>query len=423
MRFEEPITVGTNDRSVVVTGMGATTPLGGDVASTWSAMLAGRSGVKALTEDWAKDLPARIAGVAAVDPAEIVGRVQARRMDRCEQFAVVAAREAWADAGAPEVDPERLGVSVTSGIGGIGSTLAAYDVLKEKGWQRINPFTVPMLMPNGSAGLISIELGAQAGAHAPVSACASGAEAVGYAIDMIKSGRADVVVAGGTEAAIMALNLGAFAVMRALSLRNDEPERASRPWDKGRDGFVLGEGAGMMVLESAEHAAARGANVYAIAAGAGYSSDGHHIAHPHPEGAGVRLAMQRALANAGVSADQIAHVNAHATSTPEGDVLEAQAIRSALGEDAERVIVSSTKSMTGHLLGGAGAVESVAAIMALKDRVAPPTINLEVPDDGVEVTVSSEPRPLNAGGREPMAVLNNAFGFGGHNVSVVFVAP
>jgi len=415
--------VGTNDRSVVVTGMGATTPLGGDVASTWSAMLAGRSGVKALTEDWAKDLPARIAGVAAVDPAEIVGRVQARRMDRCEQFAVVAAREAWADAGAPEVDPERLGVSVTSGIGGIGSTLAAYDVLKEKGWQRINPFTVPMLMPNGSAGLISIELGAQAGAHAPVSACASGAEAVGYAIDMIKSGRADVVVAGGTEAAIMALNLGAFAVMRALSLRNDEPERASRPWDKGRDGFVLGEGAGMMVLESAEHAAARGANVYAIAAGAGYSSDGHHIAHPHPEGAGVRLAMQRALANAGVSADQIAHVNAHATSTPEGDVLEAQAIRSALGEDAERVIVSSTKSMTGHLLGGAGAVESVAAIMALKDRVAPPTINLEVPDDGVEVTVSSEPRPLNAGGREPMAVLNNAFGFGGHNVSVVFVAP
>ena len=389
--------MGTDDRTVVVTGMGATTPLGGDVESTWAGMLAGRSGVRALTDDWAKDLPARIAGVAAVDPAEGVGRVPARRMDRCEQFAVVAAREAWADAGSPDVDPERLGVSVSSGIGGIGSTLAAYDVLKEKGWQRINPFTVPMLMPNGAAGLISIELGAQAGAHSTVSACASGAEAIGYGIDMIKSGRADVVVAGGTEAAIMALNLGAFAVMRALSLRNDEPERASRPFDKGRDGFVLGEGAGIVVLESAEHAAAREARVYAIAAGAGDSSDGHHIAHPHPEGAGVKLAIGRALANAGVSPDEITHVNAHATSTPEGDVLEAQAIKAALGEAADRVVVSSTKSMTGHLLGGAGAIESVAAIMALKDRVAPPTINLEDPDDGVEVTVSVSrgrwPRP------------------------------
>ena len=414
--------MGTDDRSVVVTGLGATTPLGGDVASTWSGMLAGNSGVKALTEDWAQDLPARIAGVAAVDPAEIVGRVQARRMDRCEQFAVLAAREAWADAGSPEVDPERLGVSVTSGIGGIGSTLAAYDVLKEKGWQRIVPFTVPMLMPNGSAGLISIELGAMAGAHSTVSACASGAEAIGYGIDMIRAGRADVVVAGGTEAAIMALNLGAFAVMRALSLRNDEPERASRPFDKGRDGFVLGEGAGMLVLESAEHARARGANVYAIAAGAGYSSDGHHIAHPHPEGTGVKLAMQRALANAHVDPEQVTHVNAHATSTPEGDVLEAQAIRAALGPAADQVVVSSTKSMTGHLLGGAGAIESVAAIMALRDRVAPPTINLEVPDDGVEVTVAPEPRPLSPAGQEPMAVLNNAFGFGGHNVSLVFTA-
>jgi 3-oxoacyl-[acyl-carrier-protein] synthase II len=422
-KIEEPITVSADDNRVVVTGLGATTPLGGDVASTWSAMLAGRSGVKALTDDWAKDLPSRIAGVAAADPVEIVGRVQARRMDRCEQFALVAAREAWADAGQPEVDPERLGVSVTSGIGGIGSTLAAYDTLKEKGWQRISPFTVPMLMPNGSAGWISIELGAQAGAHSAVSACASGAEAVGYGIDMIRSGRADVVVAGGTEAAIMALNMGAFAVMRALSSRNDEPERASRPFDKGRDGFVLGEGAGMLVLESAAHAAARGARVYAVAAGAGYSSDGYHIAHPHPEGAGVILAMKRALADAGVSPDQIVHVNAHATSTPEGDVAEAQAIMTALGPAAERVVVSSTKSMTGHLLGGAGAVESVAAILALHEKTAPPTINLEDPDDGVKVDVATEPRPLRPGGREPMAVLNNAFGFGGHNVSLVFTAP
>ena len=412
-----------DDNSVVVTGLGATTPLGGDVASTWSAMLAGRSGVKALTDDWARDLPARIAGTAAADPAEAVGRVQARRMDRCEQFALVAAREAWADAGQPEVDPERLGVSVTSGIGGIGSILAGYDALKEKGWQRISPFTVPMLMPNGSAGWISIELGAQAGAHSAVSACASGAEAVGYGIDMIRSGRADVVVAGGTEAAIMALNIGAFAVMRALSTRNDEPERASRPFDKGRDGFVLGEGAGIVVLESAAHAAARGARVYAVAAGAGYSSDGYHIAHPHPEGTGVILAMRRALADAGVSPDQIVHVNAHATSTPEGDVTEAQAIEAALGPAAERVVVSSTKSMTGHLLGGAGAVESVAAILALHEKTAPPTINLEDPDDGVKVDVATEARPLRANSREPMAVLNNAFGFGGHNVSLVFTAP
>ena len=412
-----------DDKSVVVTGLGATTPLGGDVASTWAAMLAGRSGVQALTDDWAKDLPARIAGTAAADPAEIIGRVQARRMDRCEQFALVAAREAWADAGQPEVSPERLGVSVTSGIGGIGSTLAAYDILKEKGWQRISPFTVPMLMPNGAAGWISIELGAQAGAHSTVSACASGAEAVGYGIEMIRSGRADIVVAGGTEAAIMALNMAAFAVMRALSARNDEPERASRPFDKGRDGFVLGEGAGMLVLESAAHAAARGANVYAVAAGVGYSSDGYHIAHPHPEGVGIILAMQRALASAEVAADQIVHVNAHATSTPEGDVAEAQAIQKALGPAAERVVVSSTKSMTGHLLGGAGAVESVAAILALHNRTAPPTINLEDLDNGVTVDVATEPRPLQVNGREPMAVLNNAFGFGGHNVSVVFTAP
>jgi 3-oxoacyl-[acyl-carrier-protein] synthase II len=386
-------------------------------------MLAGRSGVHALTDDWAADLPVRIAATAAADPATAVGRVQARRMDRCEQFALAAAREAWADAGKPDVDPERLGVVVTSGIGGIGSTLAAYDTLKEKGWQRISPFTVPMLMPNGSAGWISVELGARAGAHSVVSACASGAEAVGYGIEMIRSGRADVVVAGGTEAAIMALNLGAFAVMRALSPRNDEPERASRPFDKGRDGFVLGEGAGIMVLEAAEHAAARGATVHAVAAGAGYSSDGYHIAHPHPEGTGIKLAMTRALADAGVAADQVIHVNAHATSTPEGDVVEAQAIAAVLGPAADSVVVSSTKSMTGHLLGGAGAVESVAAILALRERVAPPTINLEDPDDGVEVHVATEPRELRAGGSRPMAVLNNAFGFGGANVSLVFTAP
>ena len=408
--------------TVVVTGLGAITPLGGDVASTWAAMLAGRSGVRRLTEPWAEELPVRIAAPAAVDPVETVGRVQARRMDRCEQFALVAAREAWAHAGSPEMDPERLGVAVTSGIGGIGSTLAAYDTLKEKGWQRISPYTVPMLMPNGAAGWISMEIRARAGAHALVSACASGAEAIGYGIDMIRSGRANVVLAGGTEAAIMALNIGAFAVMRAMSTRNDDPERASRPFDKARDGFVLGEGAGVLVLESLSHARQRGAMIYAIAAGAGYSSDAYHIAHPAPDGAGVTAAIGRALADARVDPGQVVHVNAHATSTPEGDALEAQALVKALGPAADGVVVTSTKSMTGHLLGGAGAIESVAAILALHEQVAPPTINLDDLDEDVPVDVATEPRPLSKRGSEPMAVLNNAFGFGGHNVSLVFTA-
>ena len=410
----------TERETVVVTGLGATTPLGGDVASTWAGMLAGRSGVVRLEHDWGSELPVKIAAPAAVDPVEVVGRVQARRMDRCEQLALVAAREAWAHAGAPSLDPERLGVAVTSGIGGISSTIAAYDILNSKGWTRISPYTVPMLMPNGSAGWISMELGARAGAHSLVSACASGAEAIGYGIDMIRSGRADVVMAGGTEAAIMSLNIGAFAVMRAMSTRNDEPERASRPFDKARDGFVLGEGAGMLVLESLSHARERGATIHAIAAGAGYSSDAYHISHPAPDGAGVISAIGRALADAGVTAEDIVHVNAHATSTPEGDTLEAQALAKALGPAVDGVIVTSTKSMTGHLLGGAGAIESVAVILALKDKMVPPTINLEDQDEEVPLQIAATATPLRQRGNAPMAALNNAFGFGGHNVSLVF---
>jgi 3-oxoacyl-[acyl-carrier-protein] synthase II len=410
----------TERETVVVTGLGATTPLGGDVASTWAGMLAGRSGVTRIEQEWVSQLPVKIAAQAAVDPVEIVGRVQARRMDRCEQLALVAAREAWADAGSPSLDPERLGVAVTSGIGGISSTIAAYDMLNSKGWTRISPYTVPMLMPNGAAGWISMEFGARAGAHALVSACASGAEAIGYGIDMIRSGRADVVLAGGTEAAIMPLNIGAFAVMRAMSTRNDEPELASRPFDKGRDGFVLGEGAGVLVLESLSHARERGATIHAIAAGAGYSSDAHHISHPAPDGRGVMAAIGRALADAGVAAEDLVHVNAHATSTPEGDVLEAQALAKALGPAVDGVLVTSTKSMTGHLLGGAGAVESVAVIMALKDQMVPPTINLDDPDEDVPVQIAVTAMPLHQRGSAPMAALNNAFGFGGHNVSLVF---
>ena len=406
--------------SVVVTGLGATTPLGGDVASTWSAMLAGTNGVRPITEKWAESLPVRIAAPAAVDPVGIVGRVQARRMDRCEQLALVAAREAWTDAGAPEVEPFRLGVAVTTGIGGIGSTLTAYDALREKGWNRISPYTVPMLMPNGAAGWISIELGARAGAHALVSACASGAESIGYGIEMVRSGRADVVVAGGTEAAIMALNIGAFAAMRAMSTRNDDPEHASRPFDKGRDGFVLGEGAGVVVLESLTHARARGARIYAVAAGAGYSADAYHISHGLPDGSGVRFAMEAAIKDADITPSQIAHVNAHATSTPEGDPLEAIAIQTALGDAAAGCVVTSTKSMTGHLLGGSGAVEAVVAIKSLVERVVPPTINLEDLDENVTIDIATKTRSLTPRTDGPMAVLKNSFGFGGHNVALSF---
>jgi len=412
--------VGTDRTRVVVTGLGAITPVGVDVASTWESLLAGRSGVQQLTDDWAAELPTRIAAWAAADPATLIDRVQARRLDRCEQFALVAAREAWSHAGTPEVAPERLGIVVSSGIGGVASTLSAYDTLKEKGWQRLSPFTVPMLMPNGAAGWIAIELGARAGVHTTVSACASGAEAIGYGMDMIRSGRADVVLAGGTEAAIIQLNIAAFAAMRALSTRNDEPQRASRPFDKGRDGFVLGEGAGMVVLESEEHAAKRGATVHAVAAGVGYSSDAHHIAQPEPEGTGLKLVLGRVLADAQLDPEQVVHVNAHATSTPAGDVVEAQAIAASLGKTSEGVVVSATKSMTGHLLGGAGAVESVAAILALRDRVAPPTINLEDPDDDAGLQISAQPQELKPRSSTPMAVINNSFGFGGANVALAF---
>jgi 3-oxoacyl-[acyl-carrier-protein] synthase II len=405
---------------VVVTGLGATTPLGGNVADTWESLLAGRSGARRLPADWSPvPLPVQIAAPAAVDPATALERVQARRLDRCEQLALVAAREAWADAGAPEVDPFRLGVVVSSGIGGVASTIAAYDTMNDKGWQRLSPFTVPMLMPNGSAGWLSLELNARAGVHTTVSACASGAEAIGYAVDMIRSGRADVVLAGGTEAAIIPLNIAAFAAMRALSTRNDEPEQASRPFDKGRDGFLLGEGAGMVVLESAEHAAKRGATVHAVAAGAGYSADAHHIAQPEPEGTGILRAIQNCIADAQLDPEQIVHVNAHATSTPAGDVVEGHTIARALGAAASGVVVSATKSMTGHLLGGAGAVEAVATILALREHVAPPTINLDDPEDA-GVDIATEPRKLTPHTSAPMAALNNSFGFGGANVTLAF---
>jgi 3-oxoacyl-[acyl-carrier-protein] synthase II len=403
---------------VVVTGLGATTPLGGDVASTWSAMLAGQSGVEVLTADWVDTLPVHIAAPVAVEPSEVLPVPQIKRMDRSGQFALIAAREAWADAGSPEVDPERMGVVIASGIGGVTTLLAAYDTLKERGARRVLPMTVPMLMPNGPAAVVGLELTARAGVHTPVSACSSGAEAIAYAVDMIRSDRADVVAAGGTEAAIHPLPLAGFAAMQALSTRNDEPERASRPYDKGRDGFVLGEGAGVVVLETLEHARARGARIYGEVAGTGITSDAHHMAQPDPVGAGAARAMAMAVSGAGATPADVIHINAHATSTPVGDVAEVQAIRNALGDATDGACVSATKSMTGHLLGAAGAVESIATLLALYHRKAPPTTNLEDLDDDVSLdVVRGEPRDLPDG---ELLALNNSFGFGGHNVAVAF---
>ncbi|HEX5995067.1 MAG TPA: beta-ketoacyl-ACP synthase II [Jiangellales bacterium] len=405
---------------VVVTGLGATTPVGGDVASTWESFLAGRSGVSVLSEDWAAELPVRIAGRIAVEPREVLARVEARRLDRSAQFAVIAGREAWADAGlaGDEVDGDRLGVVCATGIGGLTTLLSNYDILRESGPRRVSPLAVPMLMANSPAAQVGLDLGARAGVHTPVSACASGAEALAYGLEMIRSGRADVVVAGGTEAAIHPLPLAAFANMMALSKRNDEPERASRPYDKGRDGFVLGEGAGMVVLETFERATARGARIYAELAGAGMSADSHHIAQPEPKGVGAVAAMRHALRDSGLKPAEIKHINAHATSTPVGDIAEAIAIRTAFGDAAAGVAVTSTKSMVGHLLGGAGAVESIAVILALHNRTAPPTINVDDFDDEIALDiVRGEPRPLGDG---PLAALNNSFGFGGHNVALAF---
>jgi 3-oxoacyl-[acyl-carrier-protein] synthase II len=401
---------------VVVTGLGATTPLGGDVASTWDAMLAGRSGVSALTQDWAAELPVRIAAQLMVDPSEVIDRVRLRRLDRSEAVALIAAQQAWADAGlatgAPGVDPERLAVSIGSGIGGAQTLLAQDDILEASGPRRVSPHTVPMLMPNGPAAIVGIELGAKAGVHCVASACATGAEAIALGLDIIRSGRADVVVAGGTEAVIHPLPIAGFASMRAMSTRNDEPERASRPWDKGRDGFVLGEGAAVVVLERADHAAARGARVYATLAGAGITSDGFDIVQPHPEGAGFVRAVQKALTDAGLTGSDIVHVNAHATSTPTGDMAEVTGLRAVIGEHP---VLTANKSMTGHLLGAAGALESIATILAIHESTVPPTINLDDPEDGLLDVATHKPRQLDI-----PAALNNSFGFGGHNVALIF---
>jgi 3-oxoacyl-[acyl-carrier-protein] synthase II len=408
-----------SERRVVVTGLGATTPLGGTIAETWEGILAGRSGAKPLSEETVEryELPVHFACTIAQDPAEVLTKVQIRRMDPSAQYAVIASMAAMEDAGSPEVDPERLGVAIGTGIGGVWTLLDQWDVLREKGLRRVFPLSVPMLMPNTSSGNVSLLLGARAGAHTTVSACASGAESMGTGYEMIRQGRADVVVAGGTEAAMHPICFAGFSQMQALSTRNDDPSAASRPYDTGRDGFVMGEGAGVMVLEEYEHAKARGARIYAEFASIGMSADAHHITAPEPEGSGASRAMLEAVERAGLTASDIIHINAHATSTPVGDVAEANAIRRAFGAAADGMPVSATKSMTGHLLGAAGALEGLLTVLAVHHRTAPATINLEDPDPEIDLDViTGEHRTLPEG---DIAALNNSFGFGGHNVALV----
>ncbi|WP_020657582.1 beta-ketoacyl-[acyl-carrier-protein] synthase family protein [Amycolatopsis benzoatilytica] len=407
---------------VVITGMGATTPLGGDVTSTWDGLLAGRSGVRTIEADWPEELglPVRIAAQLAVDPAGILPRVQARRLDRCEQVALIAARQAWADAGFAEqtdehtdVEPERLGVSIGTGVGGPVTLLTQNDLLHQQGLRKVSPLTVPMLMPNGPAAHVGIDLKARAGVHSPASACASGAEGIANGFEMIRSGRADVVVAGGAEACIHPITVAGFAQARTVSTRNDDPAAASRPFDVNRDGFVLGEGSGAVVLERADRAKARGARIYAKLAGYGITSDAYHITGNHPEGIGQIAAMRAAIAMAGLSPSDIGHVNAHATSTVVGDIGEAAAIRSAVGDHP---VVTAPKGALGHLVGGAGAVEGIATILAVYQGIVPMTLNLTDQDPKVQLdVVSGENRKV-----ELAAALSNSFGFGGHNTALVF---
>jgi 3-oxoacyl-[acyl-carrier-protein] synthase II len=406
-------------KKVVVTGIGATTPLGGDSKSTWENLLAGKSGISTLTQEWVAkhELPVTFAGQAKTPANEVLTLQEAKRLDPSSQFALIAAREAWADAGSPEVDPERLAVDYATGIGGVWTLLDAYDVLKERGPRRVLPMTVPMLMPNGPAAAIGMDISARAGVRTAVSACASGTEAIANAFNRIRNGEVDVVVAGGSEAAIHPLPIAAFAAMQALSKRNDAPEKASRPYDIDRDGFVMGEGGGALVLESEEHALARGAKIYAEVVGASVTSDAYHITAPDPEGSAAARAMIGAIEQSGSSVSDVAHINAHATSTPVGDIAEYNALKRVFGDHLSKIAVSATKSSTGHLLGGAGAIEAIFTVLALHERTAPPTINLDNPDPAIDLDVVTSPRKLEGSN---ILAITNSFGFGGHNAVVAF---
>lgn len=404
---------------IVVTGIGATTPLGGDARSTWNALLAKESGITTLQQEWVAkyEVPVTFAGQAKVKAADVLTPQEVKRLDPSSQFALIAAREAWADAGTPAVAPERLAVEFATGIGGVWTLLDAFDTLKEKGPRRVLPMTVPMLMPNGPAAAIGMDIAARGGVRTAVSACASSTEAIANALNRLQTGDVDVVVAGGCEAAIHPMPISAFAAMHALSKRNDDPARASRPYDVDRDGFVMGEGGGAIVLETESHAKARGAKIYAELVGGAVTSDAHHITAPDPEGTGAARAVIAALKQAGAAPEDVVHVNAHATSTPVGDIAEYTALKRVFGDHLSKIAISATKSATGHLLGGAGAIEAIFTILALHERTAPPTINLENQDPAIPLDVVVEPRELTAG---KILAISTSFGFGGHNAVVAF---
>ncbi|MET0297469.1 MAG: beta-ketoacyl-[acyl-carrier-protein] synthase family protein [Microbacterium sp.] len=406
---------------IVVTGIGASSPIGGTAPESWSALLSGASGARTLEYDWVEQysLPVTFAAQAAVRPDTVLERPVAKRLDPSAQFALVAAKEAWADAGSPEVDPDRLGVDFSTGIGGLWTLLDAWDTLREKGPRRVLPMTVPMLMPNAAAGNLSLHFGARAYARTVASACASSTEAIVNAVEHIRAGYADVVIAGGTESAIHPITMASFASMQALSRRNDDPATASRPASIDRDGFVMGEGAGALVLETEEHAKARGAKIYAVVAGGGVTADSYHITANDPEGTGAARAVRMALEMADASPDDVTHINAHATSTPVGDPNEYTALHTVFGERIADIPVSATKASTGHLLGGTGALEAIFTILAIQERTAPPTINLTEQDPEVPFRLSGEPTPLGAG---PQLAISNSFGFGGHNAVAAFTS-
>ena len=406
-------------KKIVITGIGATSPLGGTASESWSALLAGESGARTLDYDWVAEtqLPVTFAAQARVSPSEILARHETKRLDPSSQFALIAGREAWADAGSPEVDPDRLAVDWSTGIGGVWTLLDAWDTLRERGPRRVLPMTVPMLMPNGPGAAIGMDLHARAGIRTVVSACASSTEALVNAYDRLQAGHADIIIAGGSEAAIHPLPIAAFASMQALSKRNDDPARASRPYDINRDGFVLGEGAAALVVETEEHARARGARIYAELLGGAVTSDAYHITAPDPEGSAAARAMITAIRNAGAELGDVSHINAHATSTPVGDIAEYHARRRVFGDLLDGIPVSATKASTGHLLGGAGAIEALFTVLALSDRVAPPTINLTDQDPSIPLDVVTSPRALPSG---DLLAISNSFGFGGHNAVVAF---
>ncbi|RMG15102.1 MAG: beta-ketoacyl-[acyl-carrier-protein] synthase II [Planctomycetota bacterium] len=406
-------------RRVVVTGLGAVSPFGVGVLPLWEGLKAGRSGIRPISLFDAKDFPVRFAGeVPDFDPLAFFEKKEARHYDRVTQFALVCAEEARRDADLDldAVDRARVGVVVGSGIGGLDTTEKQVLTLHQKGVRRVSPFLVPMMMINAPGGQVAIKLGLQGPNFCVASACASANHALGVSMHMIRHGQADIVFAGGSEAALTPVGLAGFCAARALSKRNDDPQRASRPFDANRDGFVFGEGAGLLVLEEREHALARGARIYCEFSGFGNTDDAFHITAPHEEGEGASRAMRAALEDAGLAPEQIDYVNAHGTSTKLNDPLETKAIKRVFGEHAGKLAVSSTKSMTGHLLGASGGIEAVALSKSIADGLAPPTINYETPDPECDLDyVPNEARAMDIG-----AALSNTFGFGGHNACLVF---